>query len=84
MYPVFVGNAKFDLFTEDERAAILQATQHNADVLLLVNRLSGAAFVSYEDSEMELGLSLLVQAGLLTQERKEEIVQLMLPPALRG
>ena len=84
MYPVFVGNAKFDLFTEDERAAILQATQHNADVLLLVNRLSGAAFVSYEDPEMELGLSLLVQAGLLTQERKDAIVQLMLPPALRG
>ena len=84
MYPVFVGNAKFDLFTEDERATILQATQHNADVLLLVNRLSGAAFVSYEDPEMDLGLSLLVQAGLLTQERKDAIVQLMLPPALRG
>ena len=58
--------------------------QQHADLLLLVNRLTGAAFISYEDPEMELGLSLLVQVGLLTQERKDAIVQLMLPPALRG
>ena len=83
-YPIFVGNAKFELFTVEEQAAILQAAQHRADLMLLVNRLSGAAYISYEDSEMELGLSLLVQASLLTQERKDAIVQLMLPPALRG
>lgn len=83
-YPVFEGNSKFEIFTDAERASILSASQSDTQVMLLVNRLTGAAFITYEDPEMELGLSLLVQAGLLTQERKEEIVQMMLPPALRG
>lgn len=52
--------------------------------MLLVNRLTGAAYITYEDPELDAGLSLLVQAELLTQERKYAIVQLMLPPALRG
>ena len=83
-YPVFEGNAKFEILTDAERAAVLSASQTDTHIMLLVNRLTGAAFVTYEDPEMELGLSLLVQAGLLTQERKDAIVQLMLPPALRG
>ena len=83
-YPVFIGNAKFEIFTDEERASILSEAQTNTHVMLLVNRMTGAAYISYADPEMELGLSLLVQAGLLTQDRKDAIVQLMLPPALRG
>lgn len=83
-YPVFIGNAKFEIFTEEERASILSEAQTNIHVMLLVNRMTGAAYISYADPEMALGLNLLVQFGLLTQERKDAIVQLMLPPALRG
>ena len=83
-YPIFEGNAKFEIFTDAERAAVLSAAQTDIHLMLLVNRLMGAAFITYEDPEMEMGLGLLVQVGLLTQERKDAIVQLMLPPALRG
>ena len=83
-YPVFIGNAKFEIFTDEERASILSEAQTNTHVMLLVNRMTGAAYISYADPEMALGLNLLVQFGLLTQERKDAIVQVMLPPALRG
>lgn len=83
-YPVFIGNAKFEIFTDEERASILSEAQTNTHVMLLVNRMAGAAYISYADPEMALGLNLLVQFGLLTQERKDAIVQVMLPPALRG
>lgn len=83
-YPIFEGNAKFEIFTDAERAAILSAAQTDIRLMLLVNRLTGAAFITHEDPEMEMGLGLLVQVGLLTQERKDAVVQLMLPPALRG
>lgn len=82
-YPIFEGNAKFELFTEDERSAILSKAQTDTHVMLLVNRITGAVHITYADPEMEFGLNLLVQSGLLTQERKEVIVQQMLPPALR-
>lgn len=83
-YPIFEGNSKFEIFTDAERASILSATQRDTQVMLLVNRITGATFITYEDPEMAAGLSYLVQADLLTQERKDAIVQLMLPPALRG
>ena len=83
-YPVFIGNAKFEIFTDEERASILSEAQTNTHVMLLVNRMTGAAYISYADPEMAPGLNLLVQVGLLTQERKDAIVQVMLPPALRG
>ena len=83
-YPVFIGNAKFEIFTDEERASILSEAQTNTHVMLLVNCMAGAAYISYADPEMALGLNLLVQFGLLTQERKDAIVQVMLPPALRG
>lgn len=82
-YPIFEGNPKFEIFSVAERAAILLAAQTNMDIMLLLNRLTGAAYITYEDPEMEQGLHLLVQSGLLTQDRKEAIVQQMLPPALR-
>ena len=83
-YPIFVGNAKFEIFTEQERTAILSEAQTDTHIMLLINRMTGAAYISYADPEMELGLSLLVHVGLLTQKRKDAIVQTMLPLALRG
>lgn len=78
-YPVFWGNAKLDLFTPAEQLAVVTATMTDPVVKLMYDRLIGAAYVTYEDPEVEQGLSLLVDKGLLTVERKMEIVALMLP-----
>ncbi len=48
-------------------------------VKLMYDRLLGAAFLTYEDPETDQGLSLLVSKGLLTPERKAEIVAEMQP-----
>ena len=76
-FPVFVGNAKLDLFTPSEQLAVVTATMADPVVKLMYDRLLGAAFLSYEDPETEQGLQLLVAKELLTPERKAEIVDVM-------
>lgn len=76
-YPRFEGNDKLDLFTQAEQLAVVTATMTDPQVKLMYDRLLGAAFLTYEDPETEQGLQLLVVKGLLTQERKVEIVALM-------
>ena len=83
-YPVLEGNAKFELFTDAERAAILTTANTDTAVMLLVNRITGAAFITYADPELEFGLSLLENKELLTPERKAEIVISLLPPSMRN
>lgn len=76
-FPVFFGNAKLDLFTPSEQLAVVTATMTDPVVKLMYDRLLGAAFLTYEDPEVERGLLLLVAKELLTQERKAEIVSAM-------
>lgn len=76
-YPRFYGNAKLDLFTQAEQLAVVTATMTDSQIKLMYDRLLGAAFLSYEDPETEQGLQLLVAKGLLTQERKAQIVSAM-------
>lgn len=78
-WPRFVGNEKLDLFTQAEQLAVVTATMADPMVKLMYDRLLGAAYLSYEDPETEQGLALLVDKGLLTPERKAEIVQQMQP-----
>lgn len=78
-YPCFVGNAKLDLFTQAEQLEVVTATMTDPFVKLMYDRLLGAAYLTYEDPEMEAGLSLLVSKELLTPQRKAEIVQMMRP-----
>lgn len=77
--PRFYGNEKLDLFTRDEQLAIVTATMTDPVVKLVYDRLLGAAYWTYEDPETEQGLSLLQDKGLLTAERKAEIVAEMQP-----
>ncbi len=79
VWPRFVGNQKLDLFTPAEQLAVVTATMQDPVVKLLYDRLLGAAYWSYEDTETEQGLALLVEKGLLTPERKAEIVAAMQP-----
>lgn len=79
-YPQFRGNEKLDLFTPAEQLAVVTATMTDPVVKLMYDRLLGAAYLTYEDAETEQGLQLLVDKGLLTPERKAEIVSLMQAP----
>lgn len=79
VWPRFVGNQKLDLFTLEEQLEVVTATQADPVVKLLYDRLLGASYWSYEDEETEHGLALLVEKGLLTPERKAEIVAAMQP-----
>lgn len=76
-YPRYYGNQKLDLFTQAEQLAVVTATMSDPLVKLMYDRMIGAAYLSYADHETEYGLSLLVGKGLLTPERKGEIVALM-------
>ena len=60
------------------------ASNTTPTVKSVYDRFLTADYLTYSDPEVEQGLHLLVQAGLLTQVRKDAIVQSMLPPALRG
>ena len=66
-----------DLFTEAEQLAIVAATNASAQVKLWYDRMLAANFITLADPRTEAGLTALVQAGLLTAERKAEIVGAM-------
>ena len=77
-YPRFYGNDKFDLFKPEHRA-VAAAAMVDPDVKVAYDRMMNALHLTYEDPEMEQGLSLLVSKGLLTEARKSEIVAEMQP-----
>lgn len=57
-----------------ERRAIKQAAMQDVDVGIWYDDTVAAQFVTYSDPRVEQGLAALVDAGLLTAERKAEIV----------
>lgn len=81
-YPQFTALEMLDLFTEAEQLAVVQATMSSPAVKLWYDRLIAATFVTYEDPRTDGGLQALVTAGLITAERKAEIVAAMQPIAL--
>ena len=78
-FPRYYGNAKLDLFTQAEQLDIVTATMADPMVKLMYDRLLGSAYMTHEDPETEQGLAMLVEKGLLTDERKSAIVSLMQP-----
>lgn len=77
VYQKFYGNDKLDLFTKMEQVDIVTSTMTDPLVKLMYDRLINASFIAYSDPEMEDGLSLLVSKGLLTLDRKNEIIVAM-------
>ena len=75
--PQFTAMQFLDLFTEDEQLAVASAAMQSPQVKLWYDRLLAASFITIEDPRTEAGLQALVGAGLLTQERKDEIVEAM-------
>lgn len=60
-----------------ERRAIKLAAMQDVDIGIWYDDTVAAQFVTYSDSRVENGLTALVAAGLLTVERKAEIVAAM-------
>ena len=79
VYPRFFGNEKLDLFTPTEQLAVVSATMTDPVVKLMYDRMLGAGYLTYEDPETEYGLQLLLDKGLITQDRKVAIVAAMQP-----
>lgn len=67
----------FDLFTEEEQLAIVSASMQSAQVKLWYDRTLAAMYITLEDQRTEDGIDALVAAGLLSAQRKAEIVEAM-------
>lgn len=69
------SNVFLDLFTKEERDAIYQGAMTNIDLQQWKDRAIGADYVDLEDEKVISGLVLLEQAGFLTSERREKILE---------
>lgn len=66
-----------DLFQEAEQLAIVEASMQSAPTKLWYDRTLAASFVTIDDPRVSAGLTALVAANLLTEQRKGEIVAAM-------
>lgn len=66
-----------DLFTESEQLAIATAAMQSAQVKLWYDRTLAAMFITLADPRTEAGLTSLVDGGMLSAERKTEIIEAM-------
>ena len=63
------------MFTESEQLAIVSATISNPQIKLWYDKAMGGATFSLDHPDTAAGLSDLVSVGLLTQERRDAIIQ---------
>ena len=77
--PVYRQMSSLDFLRlfDPERRAIKQAAMQDVDIGIWYDDTVAAQFVTYSDPRVEQGLAALVDAGLLTAERKTEIVARM-------
>lgn len=66
-----------DLFTEAEQLTVATAAMQSPQVKLWYDRTLAAMFITLADPRTEAGLTALVDAGMLTAERKAKIVEAM-------
>ena len=63
-----------DRFTGQEQIAVVTATLANAQVKLWYDKMLAASFVDLNDERVGFGLDALVGSGLLTEDRKQQIM----------
>lgn len=63
------------LFTRQENLAIVTATMTIPEAKMWYDRLLAATYITIEDPDTAAGLEIMVQAGLLTAERRTAILQ---------
>lgn len=71
-----------DRFTGSEQLSIAEATLQNAQVKLWYDKLLAASFVDLTDPRLSAGLDALVSFGLITPERKVEVMAETIPVAV--
>jgi hypothetical protein len=81
--PVTVlGSLAFrQLFTATERQAITQAAQTNTQLRVFIDDESSAGTVDLINPEVTTGIAMLVSAGLLTQDRANQVLAGASPPS---
>jgi len=62
------------LFTSDEKSALLQAAQASLDVAAWKWEFDAASFIDKDDPVLVQGIDALVQAGVLTASRRDEVL----------
>lgn len=72
-----ISSLEFLKMLEPERKSIKQATMVDIDLAILYEDIVAAQHVTYSDHRIEEGLSMLVEKGLLTDDRKTEIISQM-------
>lgn len=78
LHPKKLTSLEFlDLFTEPEQLTIATAAMQSPQVKLWYDRTLAAMFITLADPRTEAGLTALVDAGMLTADRKAEIVGAM-------
>lgn len=63
-----------DLFSEAEQLAVITAAMSSPQINLWWTKLTMATYVDFEDPRLAAGLQALVDAGLLTAERAQEVL----------
>jgi len=66
-----------DFFTQSEQLSVVQATLTQAVVKLWYDRMLAAGYITIADERTSAGLDALVGAGLLTAERRTQIIEVM-------
>jgi hypothetical protein len=73
--PIVISSLGFrQLFTEAERTAVTSAGFTNAAIRVFMDDESAAGNVTLSDSEVTTGVAALVTAGLLTQDRANQVL----------
>lgn len=72
---VFTPLQFLEKFTESEQLAVVSATMANPQVKLWYDKLLSALDVNIEDERLIAGMNALVQFGLITQDRANEILE---------
>ena len=75
--PRFTSLEFLDLFTDAEQITVATAAMQHATVKLWYDKMLAAAYITLDDPRTEQGLSSLVAAGLLSAQRKTEVVATM-------
>ena len=77
VYRDFTSLEFLELFTPAEQVAVVSATMTSPVVKLWYDKMLAAMNITLADPRTEDGLDALVSSGLLTAERKAEIVEAM-------
>lgn len=79
VYPQLAPLEFLDLFTQEEMGAVKTASQQHMGLAIWYDKTLAARYITLEDPMTLAGLDAITDAGLITQERHDQIVAAMQP-----